>query len=114
MIELSRTPVVVVSAGIKSILDIKKTLEVLETFGVPTGVWQSKEFPSFFSPVSGVRAPAVFDNAMDVARAYLAGQELGMGNGILVVSHQLRKRDSIIFEFTFGWLLITHSELGGS
>mmetsp|Transcript_739 Transcript_739/g.1517 ORF Transcript_739/g.1517 Transcript_739/m.1517 type:complete len:700 (-) Transcript_739:18-2117(-) len=84
LIELSRTPVVVVSAGVKSILDIKKTLEVLETFGVPTGVWQSTEFPAFFSPVSGAIAPATFDNAMDVARAYLAGQELGMENGMLV------------------------------
>ena len=50
LIELSRTPVIVVSAGVKSILDVKRTLEVLETFGVPVGAWQSDEFPAFFSP----------------------------------------------------------------
>ncbi|EED95755.1 predicted protein, partial [Thalassiosira pseudonana CCMP1335] len=84
LIELSRTPVVVVSAGVKSILDIRRTLEVLETFGVPTGTWQSDEFPSFFSPTSGVQSPARFEDAMDVACAYLAGRDLGMTNGMLV------------------------------
>ncbi|KAL9180194.1 hypothetical protein ACHAXT_008164 [Thalassiosira profunda] len=83
LIELSRTPVVVVSAGVKSILDIKRTLEVLETFSVPAGTWQSDEFPAFFSPKSGVASPARFDNAEDVASAYLAGNELGT-NGMLV------------------------------
>jgi pseudouridine-5'-phosphate glycosidase len=86
LIELSRTPVVVVSAGVKSILDIKRTLEVLETFGVPTGAWKSDEFPAFFSPISGVRSPARFDCARDVASAYLVGKSIGMSNGILVVS----------------------------
>ena len=94
LIELSRTPVVVISAGVKSILDIKRTLEVLETFGVPTGAWKSDEFPAFFSPISGVRSPARFDSARDVASAYLVGKSLGMSNGILVVSF-------IIFRATF-------------
>ena len=84
MIELSRIPVVVVSAGVKSILDIKRTLEVLETFGVPTGVWRSDDFPAFFSPVSGVKAPATFNDAMDVACAWKASRDLGMLNGMLV------------------------------
>jgi len=85
LIELSRTPVVVISAGVKSILDVKRTLEVLETFAVPTGTWQSNEFPAFFSPKSGVKSPAIFENASDVASAYLTGRELGMKNGMLVV-----------------------------
>lgn len=84
LIELSRTPVVVISAGVKSILDIKRTLEVLETFSVPTGTWRANEFPAFFSPKSGVASPARFDSAMDVASAYLVGRELGMSNGMLV------------------------------
>lgn len=86
LIELSRTPVVVVSAGVKSILDVKRTLEVLETFAIPTGTWQSDDFPAFFSPISGVKSPIKFDNATDVASAYLIGKELGMTNGMLVVS----------------------------
>jgi len=89
LIELSRTPVIVVSAGVKSILDIKKTLEVLETFSVPTGSWQSEEFPAFFSPKSGVRSPAVFNDGMEVASAYLIGRELGMKNGMLVVRAEM-------------------------
>lgn len=84
LIELSRTPVVVVSAGVKSILDVKRTLEFLETFAVPTGTWKSDEFPAFFSPISGVKSPSKFDNAMDVASAYLTGKELGLTSGLLV------------------------------
>ena len=84
LIELSRTPVIVVSAGVKSILDIKRTLEVLETFGVPTGAWKSDDFPAFFSPVSGVKSPATFIDATDVACAWAAARDLGMSNGMLV------------------------------
>ena len=84
LIELSRTPVIVISAGVKSILDIKRTLEVLETFGVPTGSWKSEEFPAFFSPISGIKSPATFNDAMDVACSYVAGKNLGMLNGMLV------------------------------
>jgi len=84
LIELSRTPVIVVSAGVKSILDVKRTLEVLETFGVPVAAWQSDEFPAFFSPESGVKAPSRFNDAMSVARAYITGRELGMDSGMLV------------------------------
>ena len=84
LVELSRTPVVVVSAGVKSILDIRKTLEVLETYAVPTGVWRSDEFPAFFSPESGVRAPARFDSAEEVASSYLKGLDLGLPSGMLV------------------------------
>ncbi len=77
----------VISAGVKSILDVKRTLEYLETFGVPVGTWKSDDFPSFFSPISGVKSPARFDSASDVAYAYFAGKQLGMSNGILVVSY---------------------------
>lgn len=82
--ELARTPVVVVSAGIKSILDIRRTLEVLETNGVPTIAYQTDEFPAFFSPHSGVRAPARMDDAEQVASAYLVAKELGLSHGMLV------------------------------
>lgn len=84
LIELSRTPVIVVSAGVKSILDVRRTLEVLETFAIPTGTWKSWEFPAFFSPISGVKSPARFDDSMDVASAYLTGRDLGLTNGMLV------------------------------
>jgi len=82
--ELARTPVVVVSAGVKSILDIKLTLEQLETLGVPAVALGTDEFPAFFSPTSGVASPLRVDSAQEVAEAYLAGLDLDMPNGMLV------------------------------
>jgi pseudouridine-5'-phosphate glycosidase len=82
--ELGRTPVVVVCAGIKSILDVPRTMEVLETLSVPTVGWQTDEFPAFFSPHSGVPCPARVDTADDVAAAYWAARALGLPSGMLV------------------------------
>lgn len=84
LIELSRTPVIVVSAGIKSILDIPKTLETLETYGVPTASYQTDDFPAFFSPSSGVKSPMRVDTPEEVANAYFASVGLGLNNGMLV------------------------------
>ena len=84
LLELGRTPVVVVSAGIKSILDIPRTLEVLETNGVPTVSYQTDQFPAFFSPDSGVSSPATVQSADEVADAYWASRELGLSHGMLV------------------------------
>lgn len=82
--ELGQTPVVVVSAGIKSILDIARTLEVLETNSVPTMGWRTNEFPAFFSPHSGVNCPARVDDAETVANAYWASRVLGLSQGMIV------------------------------
>mmetsp|Transcript_15510 Transcript_15510/g.29260 ORF Transcript_15510/g.29260 Transcript_15510/m.29260 type:complete len:713 (-) Transcript_15510:33-2171(-) len=84
LMELARTPVLVVSAGVKSILDIQRTLETLETNGVPTVAFGADDFPAFFSPSSGVLAPARVDSAHEVARAYLTSLNLGLPNGMLV------------------------------
>ena len=84
LIELSRTPLVVVSAGVKSILDIRKTLETLETYSVPTASFQTSEFPAFFSPTSGIRSPMRVDSAEEVANAYLESLNLGLPSGMLV------------------------------
>ena len=82
--ELGRTSVVVVSAGIKSILDIQRTLEVLETNCVPTFGWRTNEFPSFFSPSSGIVCPARADTAREVADAYWIARQLKMPQGMLI------------------------------
>ncbi len=84
LLELSRTPVIVISAGIKSILDIPKTLEMLETLSVPVASFQSDDFPSFFSPTSGVKSPMRIDDVEDAANAYMASLDLGLGCGMLV------------------------------
>jgi pseudouridine-5'-phosphate glycosidase/sugar/nucleoside kinase (ribokinase family) len=84
LLELSRTPTVVVCGGIKSILDVRKTLEVLETNGVPVVTYRADEFPAFFSPRSGVTSPARVDSPMEVARAYWTARDLGLSHGLLV------------------------------
>ena len=83
--ELARTPVTVVAAGAKAILDIPKTLEVLETLGVPVLVYQSNEFPAFWSRESGCVAPMRVDSAMAIAKMHKAHTALG-GGGQLVAN----------------------------
>ena len=65
--ELSKTPVMVVSAGIKSILDIPKTIEYLETFHVPVLAYKTNELPSFYSKNSGITVPKI-ESARHAAR----------------------------------------------
>ena len=82
--ELSRTSVIVVCAGPKSILDVPATLEFLETRGVPVVAIGQDEVPGFYSRSSGVRAPWRVDDARGAAA--LAGEHLalGLGSGMLV------------------------------
>ena len=84
--ELSRTEVAVVSAGVKSILDIARTLEVLETLGVPVVGYGTDEFPSFYSRSSGVPAPMRLDTPEEVAALMRATWDLGLGSGIAVAN----------------------------
>lgn len=82
--ELGRTPVAVICAGAKSVLDIPKTLEVLETQGVCVASYQSDEFPAFFSGSSGCRSPARFDSPAEVARAIAASLQLQLNSGMVI------------------------------
>jgi pseudouridylate synthase len=66
IVELARTPVAVVCAGVKTILDVPRTLEALETFGVPVVTLQSQQFPGFFSVDSGSKSPAVASSTDEV------------------------------------------------
>jgi len=84
--ELSLTDVAVVSAGVKSLLDIGRTLEVLETLGVPVVTVGSDDFPSFYSRSSGFRSPLRLDSAAEVARAMRAKWSLGLAGGIVVAN----------------------------
>jgi pseudouridylate synthase len=84
--ELSRTPVLVVCAGAKAILDIPKTLEVLETLGVCTVVYRSDEFPAFWSRQSGIPAPLRCDDPADVAAIFRCAREIGIENGLVVAN----------------------------
>lgn len=84
--ELSRTEVAVISAGVKSILDIGRTLEVLETLGVPVVGYGTDEFPSFFSRSSGIPVPMRLDTPEEVARLVRASFDLGLGSGISIAN----------------------------
>jgi pseudouridine-5'-phosphate glycosidase len=81
--ELSRTPVAVVCAGAKAILDIPKTLEVLETRGVPVVGYGTDDFPAFWTRSSGLRADVRLDTPEAVAALIETQFNLGMG-GILI------------------------------
>lgn len=82
--ELGRTPVVVVCAGPKSILDVGRTLEVLETRGVPVVGYGTDDLPGFYSRESGHAAPVRVDSAEEAARLIRTHDRLGLGSGILV------------------------------
>lgn len=84
--ELARTPVCVVCAGAKAILDLPKTLEVLETLGVPVVGYGVDELPAFWSRSSGLRAPLRVDEPADVARMIRMRARLGLSGGVLVTN----------------------------
>ena len=84
--ELARTDVCVVSAGAKALLDLPKTIETLESLGVPVICFQSDVFPAFWSRSSGLPAPMRFDTTEDIAGFLDMRQRLGLGGGVLVAN----------------------------
>lgn len=84
--ELARTPVAVVCAGAKSILDIGKTLEVLESLGVPVLGYRTDEFPAFYARRSGHAVSHRFDSAQDIARVIAWHRRVGHSGGVLVAN----------------------------
>ena len=83
--ELARTPVIVVCAGAKAILDIPNTLEYLETMGIPVLGYQTDDFPAFYSSSSGYPVSARVDTPEQVAQVAQAQWKLGIQSAVLVV-----------------------------
>ena len=83
---LARIPVAVVCAGAKSILDLPRTVERLETFGVPIYGWRCDEFPAFWRRSSGLRLDQRFDDIAALAAAIREHHALGTGTGIVVAN----------------------------
>ena len=84
--ELSRTPVTVVASGVKSILDVPATLEVLETLGVPVIATGQDDLPAFWSRASGLAAPLRMDDPAEIARSHRMRAALGLEGGQLVAN----------------------------
>ena len=83
--ELAQTPVTVIAAGAKAILDLPKTLEVLETLGVPVVGYRTRELPGFFSMNTGLALTASLDTPDQIAAAWLAHRAVGGRSAMLVV-----------------------------
>lgn len=82
--EFAQTPVLVVSAGAKAILDIPSTMEVLETMGVPVLGYRTDEIPAFYYRQSGVKVPRRIESPLEAAQIFYRSMELGYKSGILV------------------------------
>lgn len=86
LIELSRTPVMVISAGAKAILDLPRTLEYLETMSVPVIGYQTDDFPAFYSRRSGLPIPQRLDEVEMIAGTFANQISLGISSGLLIAN----------------------------
>ncbi|MDR1421205.1 MAG: pseudouridine-5'-phosphate glycosidase [Treponema sp.] len=84
MTELAATNVCVISAGVKSILDIGRTLEYLETLGVPVAAFGQDRFPAFYTPDSGFDAPLRINSAEEAARMMKVKWDMGLKGGAVI------------------------------
>ena len=84
--ELSHTPVMVICAGAKSILDLGLTLEYLETKGVPVIGYGTEELPAFYTRKSGFKVDYRIDTPAELAKAFYVKQDMGLGGGMLVTN----------------------------
>ncbi|MEN8839906.1 MAG: pseudouridine-5'-phosphate glycosidase [Octadecabacter sp.] len=84
--ELAQTPVTVVAAGAKAILDLDKTYEVLETLGVPVIVYGQDTLPAFWSATSSMPAPLRIDSAADIAAAHKMRVAMGLPGGQMIAN----------------------------
>jgi len=85
LFELSKTPVIVVSAGAKAILDLAKTLEILETLCVPVLGFQTEFFPAFYSTKTNLKIEKI-DTVKQIVKIFKLNRELGFSNGILIAN----------------------------
>lgn len=83
---LAVTPITVVSAGVKSVLDISATLERLETLSVPVIGYKTREFPAFWLTRSGYTLDWSLENTDEIAKAMLAQDQLGHGQGMVIAN----------------------------
>ncbi len=114
LMELSRTNVAVVCAGIKSILDIPRTLEYLETQGVPVIGYRTDEFPAFYTTTSGYSVQSRINTAEEIARCMKVKWELGLDGGLVIANPVLLEdaMDEVVIEEAIAKSLKEASEKG--
>ncbi len=95
--EMAQTSVAVISAGVKSILDIGLTLEYLETMGVPVVTFGQNAFPSFYSTESAFVSPLRLDSAQEIATMLRTKWELGL-EGSVMIANPIPKESEVPFE----------------
>jgi len=101
--EMGQTSVAVISAGVKSILDIGKTLEVLETLGVPVVTFGQSEFPDFYSGNSGFLSPLRIDNPEEIAKMLKTKWDIGL-NGSVLIANPVPKESEVEKEKIEGFI----------
>jgi len=105
LIALSQIPMVVVSAGAKAVLDLPKTLEALETLGIPVLGFETNEFPAFYSRNSGLYGLLYIESPGEAARVFRKNMEAGLSASTLVVNPVPEKDeipDNEIEKFIYG------------
>ena len=114
LMELARTNVAVVCAGIKSILDIPRTLEYLETQGVPVIGYRTDEFPAFYTTTSGYSVQSRINTAEEIARCMKVKWELGLDGGLVIANPVLPEdaMDEVVIEEAIAKSLKEASEKG--
>ena len=97
LFEMAQTNVAVVSAGVKSILDIGLTLEYLETSGIPVVTFGQDDFPAFYSRKSGFKSPLRLDSAEEIANLMHVKWQMGL-NGSVLIANPIKQEDEVPFE----------------
>ena len=108
LVELGRSPVAVVCSGAKSILDLPRTLEFLETQGVPLIGYKTEELPAFYLRATGLKLQASFDSVELIARAIRMNKLLGGGG--LVVANAIAKQHALDPDLHEMWLVQANTE----
>ena len=103
LFEMAQTNVAVVSAGVKSILDIGLTLEYLETSGIPVLTYGQDDFPAFYSRKSGFKSPLRLDSTEEIANMMNIKWEMGL-NGSVLIANPINQSDEVPFEKMEGFI----------
>ncbi len=103
LVELSKTRMIVVCAGPKAILDVEKTVEYLETVGVPLVGYQSDKLPLFYTRTSHINVPIRLDHPVDIAKLYCCQSEMQLPQAVLV-ANPIPAEDSLDYQQMDEWI----------